>query len=141
MYDRDLSIPFFLTLLAHLRSRILHKTTPPPPTTTTTTTTTTSTTSKHSRSRRYALHVIRYTVQTLNARERQDLESAIPHFQYVWSTFDPCGTGVLPPKFLYAVSSSLLYRKKNGRLNLNLCLIVVVVIKSSFSVFSSLLLG
>lgn len=41
--------------------------------------------------------------QTLNARERQDLEGAIPHFQNLWSTFDPCGTGKIPAKHLHQV--------------------------------------
>ncbi|CAM9669106.1 unnamed protein product, partial [Laminaria digitata] len=45
--------------------------------------------------------VIVETFETLNARERQDLEGAIPHFQSLWSSFDPCGIGKLPPKHLY----------------------------------------
>lgn len=41
--------------------------------------------------------------QTLNAMERQDLEHALPHFQEVWSSFDPRGTGKLPAKHLFTV--------------------------------------
>ncbi|CAM9379945.1 unnamed protein product, partial [Ectocarpus sp. 13 AM-2016] len=45
--------------------------------------------------------VIVETFETLNAMERQDLEDAIPCFQETWTTFDPKGSGKLPPKHLF----------------------------------------
>ncbi|CAM9490330.1 unnamed protein product [Ectocarpus fasciculatus] len=45
--------------------------------------------------------VIVETFETLNAMERKDLEDAIPCFQETWTTFDPKGSGKLPPKHLF----------------------------------------
>ncbi|CBJ31134.1 conserved unknown protein [Ectocarpus siliculosus] len=51
--------------------------------------------------------VIVETFETLNAMERQDLEDAIPCFQETWTTFDPKGSGKLPPKHLFTILAGL----------------------------------
>lgn len=46
--------------------------------------------------------------------ERQDLEDQLPHFQELWATFDPTGSGFIPPKHLFPVRLQIAAKQIRG---------------------------